>query len=69
MTDTDVNITLRGIDAIETRERLLGIESLLSGDKYNFVKDAYVQSMYFEIKDGVDVEDTFIDDMDDFLID
>ncbi len=69
MTDTDVNITLRGIDAIETRERLLGIESLLSGDKYNFVKDAYVQSMYFEIKDGINIEDTFIDDMDDFLID
>ena len=69
MTETDVNIALKGIDAIETREKLLGIETLLSGDKYSFVKDAYIQSMYYEIKDGTDVEDEFIDDMDDFLID
>ena len=69
MTDTDVNIALKGIDAIETREKLLGVESLLSGDKYSFVKDAYIQSMLYEIKDGIDVQDDFIDDMDDFLID
>ena len=69
MTDTDVNITLKVIDAIETREKLLDIESLLTGDKYAFVKDAYIQSINYEIKDGIDVQDDFIDDMDDFLID
>ena len=69
MTETDVNIALKSIDAIETREKLLDVEALLSGDKYAFVKDAYIQSIYYEIKDGVDVEDDFIDDMDDFLID
>ena len=69
MTDTDVNIALKSIDAIETRERLLDVESLLSGDRYSFVKDAYIQSISYEIKDGIDVEDKFIDDMDDFLID
>tara|TARA_B100001758_G_C18407132_1_gene612892 strand:+ start:876 stop:1574 length:699 start_codon:yes stop_codon:yes gene_type:complete len=69
MTDTDVNIALKSVDALETRERLLEVESLLSGDKYAFVKDAYIQSMYYEIKDGIDVEDEFVDDMDDFLID
>ena len=69
MTDADVNIALKSIDAIETRERLLNVESLLSGDRYSFVKDAYMQSMSYEIKDGIDVEDKFIDDMDDFLID
>ena len=69
MTETDVNIVLKSIDAIETRERLLEVESLLSGDKYSFVKDAYIQSIYYEVKDGIDVEDDFIDDMDDFLID
>ena len=69
MTETDVNIALKGMDAIETREKLLDVEALLSGDKYAFVKDAYIQSMYYEIKDGIDVEDEFIDDMDDFLID
>ena len=69
MTETDVNIALKSIDAIETRERLLEVESLLSGDKYSFVKDAYIQSIYYEVKDGIGVEDDFIDDMDDFLID
>ena len=69
MTDADVNFALKGIDAIETRERLLDVESLLSGDKYSFVKDAYIQSMNYEIKDGIDVEDDFVDDMEDFLID
>ena len=69
MTDTDVNISLKTIDAIETRERLLDVESLLSGDKYSFVKDAYIQSINYEIKDGINVQDDFIDDMDNFLID
>ena len=69
MTDTDVNIALKTIDAIETRERLLDVESLLSGDKYSFVKDAYIQSLNYEIADGMDVQDDFIDDMEDFLID
>ena len=69
MTDTDVNVALKTIDAIETRERLLDVESLLSGDKYSFVKDAYIQSINYEIKDGINVEDEFVDDMDDFLID
>ena len=69
MTDTDVNIALKTIDAIETRERLLDVESLLSEDKYSFVKDAYIQSINYEIKEGIDVEDEFVDDMDDFLID
>jgi len=69
MTETDVNIVLKSIDAIETRERLLEVESLLSGDKYSFVKDAYIQSINYEVKDGIDVVDEFIDDMDDFLID
>ena len=69
MTEADVNIALKSIDAIETRERLLEVESLLSGDKYSFVKDAYIQSINYEVKDGIDVVDEFIDDMDDFLID
>ncbi len=69
MTDTDVNIALKSVDALETRERLLDVESLMSGDKYSFVRDAYMQSMEYEVKDGIDVEDEFVDDMEDFLID
>jgi phospholipid-binding lipoprotein MlaA len=68
MTESDVNLALKGIDALETRERLLEIESLIYGDRYNFVKDSYIQYLNFEINDGVDVEDEFLDDMDDILI-
>ncbi|MEK9781142.1 MAG: VacJ family lipoprotein, partial [Gammaproteobacteria bacterium] len=34
MDDNNVRISLTALDAIETRERLLDVESLLSGDKY-----------------------------------
>ena len=68
MTESDVNLALKGMDALETRERLLEIESLIYGDRYNFVRDSYFQYMNYEINDGVDVEDEFIDDMDDLLI-
>jgi phospholipid-binding lipoprotein MlaA len=68
MTETDENIALKSIDALETRERLLEVETLVVGDKYNFVRDSYVQYMNYEVKDGIDVEDDFLDDMDDFLI-
>ena len=69
MTEDDVNLSLKAIDALETRERLLEVESLISGDRYHFVKDSYVQFMEYEVKDGIGVEDEFLDDMDDFLID
>ncbi|RZO17248.1 MAG: VacJ family lipoprotein, partial [SAR86 cluster bacterium] len=44
MTDTDVKITLTLLDAIETRERYLDFEAMMTGDVYTFMKDAYVQS-------------------------
>ena len=69
MDDSNVRISLTALDAIETRERLLDVESLMSGDKYDFVRDSYSQSREYEIKDGIDIEDDFVDDMDDFLID
>ena len=69
MDDSNVRLSLSALDAIETRERLLEVESLLSGDKYNFVRDSYSQSREYEIKDGLNIEDAFTDDMDDFLID
>jgi|TARA_B110000967_G_scaffold51168_1_gene52309 phospholipid-binding lipoprotein MlaA len=68
MTESDVEFGLKLIDALETRERLLEVESLLSGDKYYFVRDSYIQYLDYEIKDGKDIKDNFMDDMDDFLI-
>ena len=67
MEDDDVKITLLGIDALETRERLLDAETLIIGDKYIFVKDAYVQSREYEIKNGSTEDDEFLDDMEDIF--
>ena len=69
MTDTDVRITLTLLDAIETRERYLDFEAMMTGDVYTFMKDAYVQSRDYEILDGEVEDDDFLDDFDDFLID
>ena len=69
MTDTDVKLTLTALDALETRERYLDFEAMITGDRYTFVKDAYVQSRDYEIFDGEITEDDFLEDMDDFLID
>ena len=67
MEDNDVKFTLVGIDAIETRERLLDAETLIIGDKYMFVKDAYVQSREYEINNGSTEDDVFLEDMDDIF--
>jgi len=67
MEDNDVKITLIGIDALETRERLLDAETLIIGDKYIFVKDAYIQSREYEINNGSTEDDEFLDDMEDIF--
>ena len=67
MEDNDVKITLVGIDALETRERLLDAETLIIGDKYIFVKDAFIQSREYEINNGSTEDDEFLDDMEDIF--
>ena len=67
MEDDDVKLTLVGIDALETRERLLDAETLIIGDKYIFVKDAYIQSREYEINNGSTDDDEFLDDMEDIF--
>ncbi len=49
-------IDIMGI--IDTRATLLDAEKLLSGDKYIFIRDAYLQRRQFLISDGI-VEDDF----------
>lgn len=56
--------TITGADLIDTRASLLDAEDLLSGDKYTFIRDAYLQRRDYLINDGV-VEDSFGGD-DDF---
>ena len=68
MTDTDVKLALTALDALETRERYLDFEAIITGDRYTFVKDAYAQSRDYEISNGLSDKDDFLDDIDDFLI-
>ena len=51
------NVT-RGMQVVDTRANLLQAERLVSGDKYIFIRNAYLQSREFKVKDG-QVEDDF----------
>ena len=67
--ESDVRLSITALDALETRARLLDVESLIVGDKYTFIKNSYLQYSEFEVQDGEEIEDDFTDDMDDFLLD
>lgn len=54
------NVTI-AVDLISRRAKLLDSEGLLTGDKYLFFRDAYLQQREYLINDGV-VEDSFLDD-------
>lgn len=49
------------LDQIQARAKLLDAEELISGDRYIFIRDAYLQSRDSLVNDGV-VEDTFGDE-------
>ncbi len=51
------NVTM-AVRAIDTRASLLPAERLVSGDKYIFIRNAYLQSREFKVRDG-EVEDDF----------
>ena len=47
--------------AIQTRASLLETEELISGDRYLFIRDAFLQRRQFQSDDGVIEEDPFLD--------
>ena len=49
---------IKGVDLLITRADLLGIDVLIVGDEYLFMKDAYFQNREYDINDGL-VEDDF----------
>ena len=67
--ETDVRIGVTALDALETRARYLEVETLIIGDRYSFIRDSYMQYQAFELSNGEDQLDDFVDDMDDFLLD
>jgi phospholipid-binding lipoprotein MlaA len=59
-----VRNSLYGLSLVDGRARLLDAEELITGDRYIFVRDAYLQQRAFFVNDGV-VEDDFSDFGDD----
>jgi phospholipid-binding lipoprotein MlaA len=54
------------VNVIDIRAGLLSSESLVSGDRYLFFRDAYQQRREYLIVDGQVEDDPFLDDFDDF---
>lgn len=50
--------TVSGVSLINTRANLLDLERHITGDRYTFIRDAYLQRRQFLINDG-EVEDDF----------
>ena len=55
---------IKAIDIVALRAELLGIDDVMSGDKYIFVRDVYLQNREYVIADGA-LEDDF-DDLEDY---
>lgn len=55
---------LTALDLIQTRASLLEVEDMISGDRYTFIRDAWLQRREYLINDGK-VEDEFGDEFDD----
>ncbi len=50
--------SIRVLNVVDTRASLLSAEKMVSGDKYVFIRNAYLQNREFKVKDG-QVEDDF----------
>jgi len=64
--DDTVRYSLRGLEILDARASLLDQEDLIRGDRYSFIRDAWMQRRRFEVNDGDAGEDTFINDDFDF---
>lgn len=65
--EPQTQIIVRVIGVVDLRAELLAAETLLSGDKYLFLRDATLQRRKFLVADGELEEDPFLsDEFDDF---
>lgn len=51
--DDSARLSLQVIRVIDTRSRLMEAEKLISGDRYTFIRDAYMQRREHLVNDGV----------------
>jgi len=59
----DRNVAI-ATDVVDSRADLIPLEAAASGDRYIFIREAFLQTREYEVQDG-EVEDTFGDDDDD----
>lgn len=57
MSDIPTRNSAMGLDIVDTRASLLSAEKLINGDKYTFIRNAYLQNREFKVKDGKVVDD------------
>ncbi|MDR5898552.1 VacJ family lipoprotein [Halomonas vilamensis] len=62
LNDETTEIALTVLSVVDTRAGLLDREEMIRGDRYRFIRDAYLQSRQFEINDGELGEDPFAAD-------
>ncbi len=58
-------LAIKGIEAVDDRAYLLNAEELISGDRYVFIREAYLQRREYLVQDG-EITDDFGGDFDDF---
>ena len=62
----DARYAVTGLKVVDLRAGLLEQEKLISGDRYTFIRDAYLQRRTFLVDDGAIREDAFVDENADF---
>jgi phospholipid-binding lipoprotein MlaA len=63
------NYYLRGLQVVDRRGDLIPAENFLSGDRYTFVRNAYLQRRQFLVNDGEVTSDPFASDDEGVLLD
>nr|WP_298249602.1 VacJ family lipoprotein [uncultured Halomonas sp.] len=64
--DDKIRLGLTALGIVDTRAGLLDQEALIQGDRYTFVRDAWMQRRRFEVSDGELGDDPFASDDFDF---
>jgi len=57
-----VRYSLLALDIVDTRASFLSLEDAIIGDRYTFIRDAYMQQRAFAISGGIVESDSFLDD-------
>jgi phospholipid-binding lipoprotein MlaA len=52
VSDDDTRLGLQVLRVIDTRSQLLEAEGVISGDRYTFIRDAYLQRREYHVNDG-----------------